>query len=167
QPKQLAGRPGLVEQVTNEKFCRLGGTNAVQLIFAGVFDRFPSLQIDFAETQLGWIPFFLEMADERYERHRVWAERLQGVPPLEMRPSEYIREHCFWGFQHDRVGVELRHHLRADRVIWATDFPHQESDWPDSMSVVKRNFAGVPDDERYRMVAGNAIEFFHLDAAPV
>ena len=66
------------------------------------------------------------------------------IAPLEMRPSEYIREHCFWGFQHDRVGVELRHHLRSDRVIWATDFPHQESDWPHSLDVVENNFAAVP-----------------------
>jgi predicted TIM-barrel fold metal-dependent hydrolase len=165
-PRELEGDApaGIVSQVANEKFCRLGATNAVQLIFAGVFDRFPALRIDFAENQIGWIPFFLEMADERYDRHWTWAQRLLGMEPLERFPSEYVREHCYWGFQHDRVGVELRHRLGVDRVIWATDFPHQESDWPNSMEVVKRNFAGVPEEETRRMVCGNAIEFFHLDA---
>jgi len=28
--------------------------------------------------------------------------------------------------------------------------------------VIERNFAGVPEDEKYKMVCGNAIEFFHL-----
>lgn len=165
-PKQLQQTrgSGIVEQLTNDKFCRLGAVNAVQLTFSGVFDRFPSLRIDFAENQIGWIPFFLEMADVRYERHRHWAERLLDVKPLERRPSEYIREHCYWGFQHDRVGVELRHHLGVDRVIWATDFPHQESDWPNSIEVVDESFTGVPPEERRAMVAGNAIDFFHLGA---
>lgn len=164
-PEELgsaAGPAGIVGQVSNDKFCRLGGVSAVQLIFAGVFDRFPTLRLDFAENQIGWIPHFLEQADQRYERHWQWAERLLGVERLERRPSEYIREHCYWGFQHDRVGVEMRHHMGVDRLIWANDFPHQESDWPHSLDVIEQTFAGVPGEEKYRMVAGNAIEFFHL-----
>jgi predicted TIM-barrel fold metal-dependent hydrolase len=132
-----------------------------------VFDRFPQLHIDFAENQIGWIPFFLEMADTRYDRHSGWAERLLDVKPLERLPSEYIREHCFWGFQHDRVGVELRYHLGVDRVIWATDFPHQESEFPNSMEVIEKVFEGVPEAEKRQMVAQNVIDFFHLDGVAV
>jgi predicted TIM-barrel fold metal-dependent hydrolase len=146
------------------KYARLGGVNAVQLTLDGVFDRFPDLKIFFAETQIGWIPFFLEGADIRYERHMPWARDLLGFKPLGRLPSEYIKEHCYWGFQHDRVGVEMRHHSNVKRLIWATDFPHQDSEYPYSMGIVEDNFAGVPEDERYAMVAGNAIEFFHLDA---
>lgn len=61
------------------------------------------------------------------------------------------------------VGVELRHHIGVNHVMWSTDFPHIESDWPDSRAVADKMFADVPDDERYLMTAGNAIEFFHLD----
>jgi predicted TIM-barrel fold metal-dependent hydrolase len=148
--------------VTNPKFCRLGAVNAVQLIFAGVFDRFPTLRIFFAENQIGWIPFFLEMADVRYDRHSGWAERLLDVKPLSRPPSEYIREHCYWGFQHDKVGLELRHHLGVDRIIWSTDFPHQESDWPNSLEVLQDGMVGVPEGEQRLMVAQNTIDFFHL-----
>ena len=98
----------------------------------------------------------------RYERHYRWAELLLGFTPLTGPPSAIIREHCFWGFQFDRVGVELRHKINVDRLIWGSDFPHQESDWPDSMGVVERNFAGVPEDEKYKMSCGNAVEFFRL-----
>lgn len=153
----------IVEQVTNSKFCRLGAVNAVQLIFARVFDRFPTLRIDFAENQIGWIPFCYEQADERYERHWSLAERIQGVPPLQRHPSEYMREHIYWGFETDRFGVEVRHRLGVDGLIWASDFPHQESNWPDSMAIVERNFAGVPEDETYKMVCGNVVDFFHLE----
>jgi uncharacterized protein len=139
-----------------------GSVAAVQWVLAGLFDRFPKLRIFFAENQIGWIPFFLQGADVRYDRHVRWAERLLGFKPLRRLPSEYIREHCLWGFQFDRVGVELRHKINVDRLIWGSDFPHQESDWPESMSVIARNFAGVPEPEKHQMVCGNAIEFFHL-----
>jgi uncharacterized protein len=147
------------------KYARSGGVNAIQLILSRVFERFPTLRIFFAENQIGWIPLFLEMADTRYERHGEWAEKLLGWKPLPGPPSAYVREHCYWGFQLDSAGVELRHRIGVERLMWASDFPHQESDWPDSMRVLETNFAGVPDAERYRMVAGNAIEFFHLEAS--
>jgi predicted TIM-barrel fold metal-dependent hydrolase len=158
-----ASRHRIVEEVTNRKFCLMGAVNAAQLVFSGVFDRLPDLHIDFAENQIGWIPHFYEQADERYERHRKLAERDQGLPPLQRLPSEYMREHCYWGFQANRIGVEMRHHLSVDRVIWASDFPHQESNWPDSMQTVEKNFTGVPEDETYKMVCGNVVEFFHLE----
>ena len=129
---------------------------------SGLFDRFPNLRIFFAENQIGWVPFFLQAADVRYDRHVRWAERLLGFKPLRRLPSEYIREHCLWGFQFDRVGVELRHKINVDGLIWGSDFPHQESDWPESMSIIERNFAGVPELEKYKMVCGNAVEFFQL-----
>jgi predicted TIM-barrel fold metal-dependent hydrolase len=150
------------------KFSRLGFVNAVQLALDGVFDRFPDLKIFFAETQIGWIPFALEMADVRFERHQHWAQELLGWEPMRRHalPSEYIREHCYWGFQHDFVGVENRHHINVDRLIWAVDFPHQDSEWPNSLQLLERQFADVPAAEKRKMTAQNAIDFFHLDAMP-
>lgn len=141
-----------------------GSIPAVQWVLSGLFDRFPNLKVFFAENQIGWIPFFLQGADVRYDRHHRWAERLLGFKPLSRPPSEYIREHCLWGFQFDRVGVELRHKIGVGNLMWGSDFPHQESDWPDSLKIIDKNFAGVPEDEKYKMVCGNAIEFFQLSA---
>jgi len=139
-----------------------GSIAAVQWVLSGLFDRFPSLRIFFAENQIGWIPFFLQGADVRYDRHRYWADRLLGLKPLQRPPSEYIREYFYWGFQFDRIGVELRHKINVDRLMWGSDFPHQESDWPESLKIIEKNFAGVPDVERRKMVCGNAVEFFRL-----
>jgi predicted TIM-barrel fold metal-dependent hydrolase len=140
-----------------------GSVAAVQWVLSGLFDRFPSLKIFFAENQIGWIPFFLQAADVRYDRHHRWAERLLGLQPLKRPPSEYIREHFLWGFQYDRIGVELRHKINVDHLMWGSDFPHQESDWPESLNIIEKNFAGVPDDEKHKMVCGNAVDFFRLE----
>ncbi len=146
-----------------QRFARVGGTNAVQLVLSGLFDRFPTLQIDLAENCIGWVPFFLEMADVRYNRHIHWSEQYLGFKPMKQLPSEYIKQHFYWGFQQDRSGVELRNHMGVDKLIWAADFPHQESDWPNSDEIIEYNFHGVPDDEVRKMTMENAVRFFHLN----
>jgi predicted TIM-barrel fold metal-dependent hydrolase len=153
----------LVDQVSRFGPVRGNGSvAAVQWLLSGLFDRFPTLRIFFAENQIGWIPFFLQAADVRYDRHHRWAERLLGLKPLKRPPSEYIREHFLWGFQFDRVGVELRHKINVERLMWGSDFPHQESDWPESLKIIDKNFTGVPNEEKHKMVCGNAVEFFRL-----
>ena len=137
---------------------------ATALAIHGVFDRFPKLHIFFAENQIGWIPNYLEQADMIWERHRFYHERAQGLKPLERKPSEVIKEHSLWGFMDNPIGVQLRHHIGVDKIMWSTDFPHDPSDWPNTKATIERNFAGVPEDERYLMLAGNAIRFFKLNA---
>jgi predicted TIM-barrel fold metal-dependent hydrolase len=147
------------------RFYQLGGLNAMQMVLDGLFDRFPDLKVYFAETQAGWIPSFLEVADMRYERHYRWAQELFGWEPLKHGlPSEYVKRHIYWGIVHDRVGVEMRHHVGVDRIMWSTDFPHQESEWPRSRAVLEKMMRGVPEPERRLMETGNCIEFYRLNA---
>ena len=143
-----------------------GALNALQMLFTEVLDRFPRLRFYFAETQTGWIPHFLEILDDQYDRHIHWAQRLAGMKKLDRRPSEYIREHFWWGFMRNAVGVRARHEIGVTRMMWGTDFAHAESDWPESQRVIDEVFAGVPEDQRRLMLGGNAIEYFHLDPAP-
>ena len=142
-----------------------GGVEAVQLVLSGVFDRFPKLKIYWAENGIGWVPYFYEQIDRTYEETRYWGERFFGMKPLARLPSEYLKEHAYWGFFVDPVGVKLRHEVGVDRIIWGADFPHEVCHWPHSLEVMNSELAGVPEDEQYKMMAGNAVEFFHLDRA--
>lgn len=159
------GQGDIAQQVA--RFAQRGAVNAVQMIMSGVFDRFPALRIFMAENQIGWVPTFMTVADERYDRHIHWAKRLLGVEELPNgHPSDYVRRHILWGFQHDPAGVELRHWLGVENLIWGSDFPHQESEYPNSLRVIEQNFKGVPPEEKYRMSCGNALEFFGIRQTP-
>jgi hypothetical protein len=67
----------------------------------------------------------------------------------------------------ERVAIELRHHLGVDHIMFATDFPHIECDWPNTRPFAERLFAGVPADEVVRIASGNVLDFFHLRDTPV
>jgi predicted TIM-barrel fold metal-dependent hydrolase len=47
--------------------------------------------------------------------------------------------------------------------MWSTDFPHVVTRWPKSLQTLELQMAGVPQEERWKMVSGNAIKFFRLD----
>ena len=97
------------------------------------------------------------------ERYMPMIHEYWGLHLLERRPSEYLKERNYWGTLHDPVGIKRRDVLGADKILWASDFAHAASDWPRSREIVEQDFAGVPDDQRRMMLAGNAIRFFHLD----
>jgi predicted TIM-barrel fold metal-dependent hydrolase len=148
--------------------CRFCGDTAVvpiQLALAGVFDRFPELRIYHAETQAGWIPFALFQIDDNYARERYKMERNLGIPPLARTPSQYFRRHALWGFMNDPVAVQRRTEIGVDRLLWGSDFAHAQGDWPESIEVIDEMMEGVPPDERFRLLAGNAIDFFHLNGS--
>jgi predicted TIM-barrel fold metal-dependent hydrolase len=61
------------------------------------------------------------------------------------------------------VAVKRRACMGTDKLLWASDFAHAASDWPNSRAIIEEDFAGVPEDEKHAMLAGNCIRYFHLD----
>ena len=154
--------PDVIERFNKYGF--RGSKQVVQMIWAGAFDRFPKLNIYVAEVQIGWVPNWMDQMDNEYGRQQYWAERVLGLPRLKQMPSEIAREHCYWGFNRNPVGVRIsRREMGVDNVMWASDFPHLESDWPNSRKVIAENFAGSTEEEMWKMTVGNAVKYFHLN----
>jgi predicted TIM-barrel fold metal-dependent hydrolase len=129
-----------------------------QLIFTGVFERFPGLHISLIETGVGWIPHYLEAADDRYWRNRSW-----GNIPLREPPSYYWHRNMSATFIIDRSGVELRHWVGVDNMMWSSDYPHHGNDWPYSRKVINEMMGHIDPGERARICGGNAVRIFKLD----
>ncbi|MGE4651266.1 MAG: amidohydrolase family protein, partial [Myxococcota bacterium] len=116
-----------------------------RIVFGGVLERFPTLQIVSAENDTGWLPHFMYRMDHCYEKYRaMWAQ------PLETRPSDYVRRQVWATFQDDPIGPATHEVFGAENYMWASDFPHSDSTFPDSHKWIEKNFAGVPDAVRQR-----------------
>ena len=135
---------------------------AMQMAYAGVWDRFPRLKMYWAETMAGWIPFALFMVDDNYRRYQPMMRAFWGVDDLERPPSEYLKEHTYWGTLYDPPGAQLCDAIGADHIMFCTDFPHVAGDWPHTREVIDDMFAGVPEPKRRLMLAENAVQYWHL-----
>ena len=153
----------LVQRLARQGPYHSGALEAAQMVVSGLFERFPKLRIYWAENNVGWLPYYYEQIDHEYEVNRFWAERHLGLKRLKKRPSEYLREHAYWGFFEDRAGIGQRYEIGVDRMLWSTDFPHLVTRWPHSREYFEMQTEGVPEDEKYLLAAGNAIRFFGLD----
>jgi predicted TIM-barrel fold metal-dependent hydrolase len=138
-------------------------TGAVQMAFAGVWDRFPTLEIYWAETMIGWLEYGLWQIDDHYQRYMPMIHENWGLQYLERPPSAYLKDRNYWGFLHDPVGVQKRDCIGVDKLIWGTDFAHAASEWPNSIPVMEKDFAGVPQGDRHAMLVGNVLRYFHMD----
>ncbi|ASR03110.1 amidohydrolase family protein [Gordonia rubripertincta] len=123
----------------------------VDWLFSGKLQQFPDLQISLAEGGVGWIPYILERADFVWDRHRYY----QNID-FDARPSDLFRKH-FWGcFIDDEHGLKNRHAIGIDRLTLEIDFPHSDSNWPNSRKRAAEVLADVPDDECSLIVEENA-----------
>jgi predicted TIM-barrel fold metal-dependent hydrolase len=129
-----------------------------QLVFGGVFDRHPNLKVVFAEGGIAWVPPALQDAEAQWDN-------FPGIlDPLEHRPSHYWHNHCFATFQNDRLGLSQIDVIGADRVLWASDFPHSEGSYGYGRASMKAVVDAVGEDKARRILGDNAIELFALDA---
>jgi hypothetical protein len=60
------------------------------------------------------------------------------------------------------VAVEERQHVGVDRIMFATDFPHIECEWPNSRSFIDKIYADVPETDRRKIWADNAVAYFKV-----
>jgi predicted TIM-barrel fold metal-dependent hydrolase len=63
------------------------------MLFSGVFERFPGFKVVSAESDSGWLAFFMQACDDQWERQRHWAKL-----PVTRPPSEIIRKNIFVTF---------------------------------------------------------------------
>jgi uncharacterized protein len=126
------------------------------ILYSRILMRFPSLQVVFAETGLNWGAYELETADHQFERQRL---HMEGY---DMTPSEMFHRQCYLVGWYDRSGVESRHYLGVDNILWCTNFPQATSTWPTTRDYLARNFQDVSADERDRILWSNAARLYKL-----
>jgi predicted TIM-barrel fold metal-dependent hydrolase len=127
-------------------------------LFSGVLARHPSLRVCFAEGQIGWMPYVVERADKLWAKGDIW-----GGPDgrLPAPPSSYLRQvyGCFYDDDH---GLAARDSIGVDRITFETDYPHQDSTWPETRAAVARFAPTLTDDELRMVLHDNAAELMGL-----
>ena len=132
----------------------------VDYLFSGVFVRFPTLRIAYSEGQIGWIPYILERADTVWEENRGCGGVADKIPDP---PSSYFRDHVWGCFFDDAHGVRCIEEIGVDNVTYESDYPHSDSTWPHTAKLAEQQMASLTEEQRYKVLRGNAIKLYSLD----
>jgi predicted TIM-barrel fold metal-dependent hydrolase len=142
-------------------------------LFSGLFTRFPGVKIALSEGEIGWIPFFLERAEQVLDKQRYWVSRGQqfidfaktdvDLDTLNLR--ELFRGHVYGCFIDDQHGVASLDEIGEDNVMCETDYPHSDSTWPNSIEVAKKQIAHLTPEVQYKLLRGNAEKLYRFTPA--
>ena len=139
-------------------------TSMCDIIFSGVFERYPKFKLAIVEFELSWAPYILDSMDYTYvERQEEAFYRFKG----DVRPSDFFRNNVYLSFQEDAVGIRMRDRIGVDRLMWGSDYPHSESTFPRSREVLGEILEGVPVREQASIVGGAAAALYGFDLEKV
>ncbi|MFC5747758.1 amidohydrolase family protein, partial [Actinomadura rugatobispora] len=154
---------------------RTSGT-MLSFLFSGLFQRYPNLKIALSEGEAGWIPYFLERAEQVLDKQRHWVKKgvrfqqhagASGIDldTLDIRGT--FRDHifgCIIDDAHAIASIELGH-IPEDNIMCETDYPHSDTTWPDSISVIKNRINHLPEETQYKILRGNAERLYRFTPA--
>src|SRR5215471_2021573 len=133
----------------------------IATIIGGVFERFPTLNIAYLESGIGWVPYMMDRLDEEVEKRG--ADEAAYLTKL---PSEYVMSGRIF------FGVECGEKTIPDAVRWgldntllySSDYPHWDGDWPHTVKTV-RDRTGLSDNTKQKMLHDNVARFYKLQLA--
>ena len=131
------------------------------MILSGVFERYPRLQVGSVEHELSWVPHFLDRLDYTYTQRAPGSNWHRFSE--ELLPSDYFHRNVFLGFQEDALGIRDRHLIGVDNLMWGSDYPHFESTFPRSRQILEEILADCTEEERAKIVGGNAVSIYHFE----
>jgi predicted TIM-barrel fold metal-dependent hydrolase len=126
-----------------------------RLVYGGVFERFPKLKIVSAENDIGWFPNWVHRLDHVHSK-------VANAKQLPLKPSEYVKRNVWGTFQDDPLGPATWKFFGEDNYMWASDFPHADSTFPNSLKTIDENFAGVPSEVTRKIVFENANRLYDM-----
>lgn len=139
------------------------------LIFGGVLERHPALQVVLTEQGLAWVPRGLETLDWFYGRMTLGdaAEANffgAAAKGMSMTPSEYFQRNVSVGASFLRASESaLRHEVGVARIMWGADYPHSEGSYPFSREALRAAFGTCDPMETRQMVEVNAADRYGFD----
>jgi 5-carboxyvanillate decarboxylase len=131
-------------------------THAVRLIFTGIFDRFPRLQI-----VLGHMGEGIHFWEARLDRRYLYSGYSKNYVKLNLMPSEYLRRNILITTSGQESHPALDYSIKtlgADRVMWAIDYPFERTDTAVSFMTT----APLDDRTQAMVFGGNAQRVFHI-----
>lgn len=126
-----------------------------EIVCGGVPARFPQLNIVSAENDCGWFPHFLMRLDHAHEKFGKFA-----VAPLPLAPSAYVGRQVYATFQEDSTVPLICDEFAATHFMWASDYPHADSTWPDSRNAIEHTLGTLDRALVAKLVGANAARLY-------
>ncbi|MGO9382123.1 MAG: amidohydrolase family protein [Mycobacterium sp.] len=126
-------------------------------IFGGILDRHPRLRVGWFEGGIAWVPPALQDAEHVLASYR---HMLKNHPERDIR--YYWDNHMCASFMVDGLGLDQIDEIGIDKVMWSSDYPHNESTFGYSERSLAAVVEAVGPEDAVRVVGGNVKKFLGI-----
>lgn len=128
-------------------------------VCGGLLDRHPGLKVGWFEGGINWVPSAIQDADHMSVsfRHMLDVE-------VQHDAGYYWAKHMYSAFMVDPLGLDLVDRIGLDRVMWSSDFPHNESTFGYSECSLAAVVKCLGPEDAAQVVSRNVLDFLGLPA---
>lgn len=135
-------------------------TCVFDLIWSGTFERHPKLKVEIVESEIGWMPFYIQQWDYYYHRNVKHGGAEDFL--IHRLPSEIFNEHVYATFMDDFVGGQNLKFWGEHNIMWSSDYPHPNMTWPNSRAFLARQIGDLDPARQKRVLSQNVIDLYKL-----
>ena len=126
-------------------------------VFGGILDRHPGITVGWFEGGINWVPAAIQDAEHLYASLQHMADH-----GLDHDVAHYWHQHMYASFMVDPLGLEMIDRIGRDRVMWSSDYPHNESTFGYSEQSLASVVGAVGPEDAVKIVSTNVTTFLGL-----
>jgi predicted TIM-barrel fold metal-dependent hydrolase len=152
---------GMYDMPPNSPQLQLGATLFGQLSLAACAEwlwsayplKHPELKIAMSEGGIGWVAMLMDRLDNLIDRSGYglgWDER----------PADILKRNFWFCTIDDPSTIVTRERIGVENIMFEVDYPHGDSTWPDSQTVIEELWGHIPTKELRMMCSENAAKLY-------
>jgi predicted TIM-barrel fold metal-dependent hydrolase len=125
---------------------------AVDWLYSRIPVRFPDIKIALSEGGIGWVPGLVDRLNHMLSYHEMYGT----WNDIELTPAEVLLRNFYFCAVEDPSTFAIRDVIGVDHIMLEQDYPHCDSTWPYTQTVVEREIGGLPEADVRKITWENA-----------
>lgn len=130
---------------------------AVDWLYSKIPVRFPDIKIALSEGGIGWVPALLDRLDHMQTYHSMYGT-WDGI--TDVQPADVLKRNFWFCAVEDPTAFALRERIGVDHILLEEDYPHCDSLWPRTQSIIADSMRGLPAEDVRKMTWENAARLY-------
>ena len=145
------GAPAL--QLGATLFGQLSLGACAEWLWSGWAVEHPDIKIAMSEGGIGWVAMLMDRLDNIVDRSGY------GLG-WDIRPADVLKRNFWFCTIDDPSTIDTRDRIGVENIMFESDYPHGDSTWPNSQSVIQDAWGHIPAKELRMMCSENAAKLY-------
>jgi predicted TIM-barrel fold metal-dependent hydrolase len=137
----------------------------IDWLYSKIPVRYPDVRIVLSEGGGGWVPAMMDRIDAVFRKAFAWRFWAPLGDDKDLHPNEVLKRNFWFCAIDEPMTWKLRYEIGVENLVVESDYPHGDSSWPDTQTVLQEQLKGLPENEIEMISWRNASELYNFPVA--